>query len=400
MTRALATMCLTVLLCGGGVAWASKPRIAVLGLEVAPGPGGVVDPAMTQLAKDLTRELRQRAQSEASRYGLAPNSSKELTDEKLLMSCDDEATTCMAAIGAGLSADALMYGRLERRGDGHRISLKLLDVKAKAVEAASEDMPAGTPVASVARKIYTKLVGDVPAAASGTLVVRARPRSGGALGDARVMIDEQPRGALTGGALTVSGLAEGAHTVAIETGGRYERFEDRVTIRGGGSAVVEAVLVDRAAGPAPKRSAVWKVSLGAGIAIAAAGGGFAYYSYDQMQKNKDQIAPISAAGGAGATVGPEDCGTAEGALLGDKNLESLNFAAFERTCSWHSRIYVGYAIAGVGALGAIVSLIMISRDPPPAEQSASGMRKRDRKSVALVPVLTGDRAGASLSLSW
>src|SRR5687768_8989505 len=86
MARALLLACAVWLIGLGGTAWA-KPRIAVLGLEVAPGPNGVVDPVMTQLAKEITRDLRQRTQSGASRYSLAPNSNKELTDEKLLMSC-------------------------------------------------------------------------------------------------------------------------------------------------------------------------------------------------------------------------------------------------------------------------------------------------------------------------
>jgi hypothetical protein len=144
MRKALSSACLVLLICVGGSAWAGKPKLAILGLEVAPGPTGIVDPAMTQVAKDITKELRQRAQSGASAYVVAPNSSKELTDEKLLMSCDNEARECMAMIGAGLAADALLYGHVEKRGDDYRVSLKLLDIKAKTVEIGSDEMPIGS----------------------------------------------------------------------------------------------------------------------------------------------------------------------------------------------------------------------------------------------------------------
>src|SRR5690349_6728141 len=112
MSKALSSACLVLLICFGGSAWAGKPKIAVLGLEVAPGPTGAVDPEMTQVARDITKELRQRAQSGASPYVIAPNSNKELTDEKLLMSCDNEAASCMVVIGAGLATDLLLYGRV------------------------------------------------------------------------------------------------------------------------------------------------------------------------------------------------------------------------------------------------------------------------------------------------
>jgi len=129
MVRLLASACLVIALCAGS-AWA-KPKIAVLGLEVAPGPGGSIDPGAVLIAKEVTRELRQRVQAPTSPYAMAPNSSKELLDEKLLMSCDSEAPDCMVLIGAGLASDALLYGRVEKRSDGFRIALKLLDVKRK-----------------------------------------------------------------------------------------------------------------------------------------------------------------------------------------------------------------------------------------------------------------------------
>lgn len=395
MARALSLTCAALLICVGGTAWANKPRIAVLGLEVAPGPSGVVDPVMTQLARDITRDLRQRAQSGASRYALAPNSSKELTDEKLLASCDDEAVGCMVVIGNGLAADVMLYGRLERRGETYRVSVKLLDVKARTVEVGSEDMPVGGAAASLARKLYNRLIGDASMATRGTLMVKARTRSGGPIADVQVMIDEQSRGVLAGGTLTIPGLIEGSHVVAIESGGRYQRFEDRVTVRAGDLAVVDALLIDVTA-PPPRRSGLWKGTLGAGIVVAAAGGAFAYYSYTQMANSQDNIFPTDAVGDQ--FVSSDECGTDDQTLVNVKGA-GFNLAAFRDACTWKSRIYMGFAVSGAGALGAIVSLIMLSRDPPGPEQPAQ--RGRGKKAnVALVPVIAPGGAGASLSLTW
>src|ERR1041384_3330329 len=151
-----------VVLCLGGVAWAAKPKIAILGLEVIPGPSGAVDPTLTQLARDITTDLRQRMQSDPSPSTLAQNSTRELTDEKLLMSCDNEAASCMAVIGAGLAADFLLYGHIEKRGDVYRVSVRLLAVKTKSFQTTGEDIPIDTPVASMARRLYATVFGDAP----------------------------------------------------------------------------------------------------------------------------------------------------------------------------------------------------------------------------------------------
>ena len=77
---ALSGAACVVWLCLGGAAWAGKPKIAILGLEVIPGASGAVEPAVTQAARDITTDLRQRMQSEASPYSLAQNSTRELND--------------------------------------------------------------------------------------------------------------------------------------------------------------------------------------------------------------------------------------------------------------------------------------------------------------------------------
>lgn len=404
MRRALSSACL-VWLCLGGSAWAGKPKIAILGLEVIPGATGAVDPAVTQVARDITTELRQRVQSDASPYTMAQNSTKELTDEKLLMSCDNEAASCMAVIGARLSADFLMYGHIERRGEVYRISIRLLDVKTKTFQTIGEDMPVGSPVANMSKRLYSKLFGDAAAPGTGVIVVRARTQAGTPTDGSRVIVDDVLRGVLTRGKLTVTGIGDGPHVVAIEAPG-YPRYEGLATVRAGQPATLDALLAEQAAPERRSRhSPVWKWSLGAGIGLTLAGAGFAYYSNDQMvNHNKVTFtAAIDPASGAPYTdpQAPDasDCGRSAEQLRLAKGAAVTNQDVFDRACTWKKRIYAGYIVGAAGALGAVVSLIMLTRDPRPSESSPTGTRSK-KPGIAIAPIVRPDAAGAVLSLSW
>ena len=111
-------------LVGGTVG--NKPKVAILGLEhVVNGAGEQDTPAMVSV-------MRATAKSEGP-YQLAPNSDKELVDEKMLMNCANEAGPCMAAIGANLGVDALVFGDVETTSEGYFVQLKLLDVRTKTI---------------------------------------------------------------------------------------------------------------------------------------------------------------------------------------------------------------------------------------------------------------------------
>jgi len=401
MPKALSLACLVLWICLGGSAWA-KPKIAILGLEAAPGPSGAVDPETTQVARDITKELRQRAQTGASPYTVAPNSSKELTDEKLLMSCDNEAMSCMTVIGAGLAADVLLYGRVERKGEVYRVSLKLLDVKAKTIEPGGDEVPVGGSVAGVSKRLYNKLIGDGPSL-GGTLIIKARSQAGGTINSGRVMIDEERKGDLSSGKLTVTGIAEGRHTIAIEAGG-YQRFQETVTVHGGEQANLNVLLLDKEAPPPSSSSNLpWKVSLGASIVVTAAGAGFAAYSY--FNKVHGYLEPAELMimvqpGATGATVDSTDCGKTHAEILAARPMVvEFNDKALRSACTWTTRTHIGYAVGGVGLLGAVISLIMLSRDTESSEKQVTGARSK-KLDVAIVPMFTPDSSGASLSLTW
>jgi TolB-like protein len=157
----------------GGTAFASKPTIAVLGLEVK-DDAGTPTPQDTEVAKKFTEGLRGRAKLGTGPYITAGNSDKELIDEKLLKNCDTEAEKCMAQIGSDLGADFLMYGRIEKKGNTYTITMKLLDVRAKHMVKTSPDVITLADAANDvklterAQQIYAKLTGEKT---TGTLVV-------------------------------------------------------------------------------------------------------------------------------------------------------------------------------------------------------------------------------------
>ena len=396
MGRILAAACVILAVCSGGSAWA-KPKIAILGLEAAPGSSGAVDPATTQVARSITRELRQRAQAVASPYTVAPNSSKELTDEKLLMSCDSEAASCMAVIGAGLAANVLLYGRVEKRGEVYKVSLKRLDVNAKTIVASGEDLPVGSAVIGLSKRMFIKLVGA--SSVTGTLMVKAMSQTGALVGVGNVMIDEESRGKLLTGRITLSGLAEGRHVLAIEAGG-YRRFEETVTIHGGEQATLNALLFVRESAtddPDPGGASAWKVALGTSIVVAALGGAFAGFSAYEVYRERVLVQRLNDRGFTKVT--DADCGLGTEQIATAHNVRVTNQAVFENACTWKPRIYYGLAVTGVGAVGAAISYVMLQRSASATETPRTGGRPRKR-SVAVAPVVTPALTGASLSVTW
>lgn len=397
MSRALSSICLVLLAWFGGTAWADKPKIAVLGLEVVAGPGGVVDATTTQIAKDITKELRVRAQAPTSRFAIAPNSNKELTDEKLLMSCDNEAKECMSVIGAGLAADMLLYGRVEKKGELYRVQLKLLDVKAKTVESGSDEMLAGVSPAGVARRLYSKLIGEA-VAAQGTIVVVARG-AGPSIDGAKVMVDDEPHGTLAGGKATLAGVGEGRHTVAIEAPG-YRRFEQAVTVRANQTAALDASLVERGAGKGSNTA--WKVAFGGGTVLAVGGIGLGIYAVVKVNNNKGEFIPAKMPGtNVDYTEGlraPDnsDCGKTDDEIAMAKHTALKDRGVFDTACTWNKRLPIAFVVGGIGAAVAVTSLIMLTRDAP----SDKVAQRRREPSIAVVPTMTTDSAGAAMLMRW
>ncbi len=123
-----------------GTAAADKAKLAVLGLEVA----GSIDRDSTSHGRWLTERFRTRI-AVSLKFVLAPNSAKDLLEEKVSAGCDNEAPDCMAKIGSKLGAAFLMFGKIEKRPkdgkDGYQLSMKLLDVEKKSVKEWADWVP-------------------------------------------------------------------------------------------------------------------------------------------------------------------------------------------------------------------------------------------------------------------
>src|SRR4051812_7529295 len=95
-------------------------------------------------------------------------------------------------------------------------------------------------------------------------------------------------------------------------------------------------------------------------------------------------------------VGRSECGTSDAQLQMEN--KDIQLAAFHRTCHFHTRIFAGYAIAGLGAAAAVVSLIVLTRDPVSSDGRVAGARPRS--GLAIAPLIGPDRAGAQLAVTW
>lgn len=256
MKRILALFVTFAILAVASPAFAGKPSIAILGLEVI-DDGSSMDAKATQFAEALTEALRQRARAGTGPFTLAPGSDKNLIEMKLLSSCENEANACMAAIGAELAADRLLYGKIEKRGNGYQVSLKLLNVETKSAERSTTEVvpfgeAAGTALTGWGKKLYAKITG---VSNQGTLIVKANVDRG------TVYLDGEARGNLVGGTARIVGLDAGDYKLMVEAE-CYLRHEGKVSVEGGKDATEKVDLEKNALG-----------SCGGGAGGAVGGGG-------------------------------------------------------------------------------------------------------------------------------
>jgi hypothetical protein len=404
MTRVLSSACvvLALLVVGSRAGAAPKPAIAILGLEVYDNGSGI-DPDTTKAAKELTAALRDRARAGTGPYAPAANGEKELIDEKLLNNCDSEAPLCMAAIGGDLGADLLMYGKIEKSAQAgqpiYKVSLKLLYVARKQLASSIvEVLPlaeaTGVQAPGHARTWYSKLIGVTT---GGTVVVKANIDRG------TVLLDDETKGNLTSGALTLSGIPEGRHTLAIEAKD-YQRYETSITVRTGETVPHSATLTEL-----PKKTLVlspqpttvegtvstrpannlWKPVFYGTLVAGAAAGGFSIYEWSQSKTNADKV-KIGRTGGG--RLDESDCG---------KQPSYDNDRHFQDACSNHKLEIVGAVVAGVFAVAALGTgyLAFIRERDHTESRTASGGHKK-RREFAVTPIVSPDGGGATLRIDW
>jgi hypothetical protein len=413
-----------VLLGLGGRAWAGKSPIAILGLEVYDNGGGI-DPETTKAAKELTAALRDRAKAGTGPF-TPVQGEKELIDEKLLNNCDSEAPTCMAAIGSGLGAEVLMYGKIEKASQGgqgvYRVSIKLLNVTRKQLAASTvETLPVGDATGvraqTYARTWYAKLAG---AGSGGTLVIRANIDRG------TVLVDEDVKGTLASGTLTLTGVAEGKHTLAVEGTREYQRYEAQITIRAGETTTQTVTMV-----PMPKKLAemqpkqtltregtvtqlppkgnLWKPVFYGAVVGTAAAGGFTLYEWVQGNRNADKIdkdgafntmvgTPVGSDGKK--QVGNDQCGGTKVDAFRQMSPNDADLKHFTDACNNVKYQKVGWVVTGVLGAATIGSFIMAYlRDSSPSEKVTDRGHRKHRQLV-VTPIATPDGGGATLRFDW
>ncbi|HEU0034231.1 MAG TPA: hypothetical protein VFQ53_26585 [Kofleriaceae bacterium] len=287
-----------------------KPKIAILGLDVA----GNVDMESSKIATDLTNSLR--AQVKSSRFTIAPNSNKDLIEEKLANGCESEATDCMATIGKKYKAAYLLYGRVEKKGSGYLVTLKLLDIEKKTTTPWNDTLGDSSKVETFASKGFAGVTGqDEP-----TVVTEPKDKDVTPIDTTKPPATKRPGGgwrttAYVAGGTTV--LLAGAFAYSWnelrQTGGSFPTYGGKCTkdpmgnVTGEGNCKNGSSLVTR--------TYVTGIGMGVvgGIALVAAYKGFLSSKKESSQptgvtgkstrkKSRFAVTPILAPDGAGATV--------------------------------------------------------------------------------------------------
>jgi hypothetical protein len=413
MKRALSLTCLALLMAlGAGRAQAGKPTIAILGLEVSDAGGQPLQAQDVQIAKELTNDLRDRAKTGTGPM-LAPNSDKELIDEKLLKSCDSEALSCMLDIGKDVGGDFLLYGRLTKRTGGYNVSLQLLDVAHGISKRTLPNFPlplgtTGNDLLEKAKQMYANVTGEKT---TGTLVVRL------ATGDhGTILIDRAEKGTITAGTGQVTGLDEGKHKLRVEAEG-YHPSEQDITISSGGETKVTVtldkkeatgVVVSGTPGETPatpgnngsgngnteptttRGSGTWKAAFIGGTAVTLAAAGMWIYGYEEIQKANDRL----------CLAGALSHGSCSGAGYGSVALTQpeLNHENSRGSGGRTDSVIGGVGVGVVGAftLVALYEGFFAKHDQYPSEH-ASDIRKH-RERFVVTPIASP--TGAGVRIDW
>jgi hypothetical protein len=216
----------------GRIARAEPPYrglIAILGLEVlSPSPTA----HDTQTARVLTAKLRRQPDATRGPFRLAPNTDRELVDEKLINNCAPATLPCMLQIAKALGVDQLLYGDLATAASGTRVRLSLLAVADRSVTHVDDVLSdtSDTALAAWARTAYRTLAKP---ADRGVLVVTLDGDR-----DGTILLDDEPRGRIAGGRGDIRDLAPGRYRFGVETTAGC-RLQSPLEIREGETVTVD-----------------------------------------------------------------------------------------------------------------------------------------------------------------
>lgn len=394
MTRAFRPFALALVLIAAIAAPAfAKEKIGILGLEAAIGPNGALDEADTKVARELTDALRERPKQGLGKYSLVPDR-KELVDEKLMAGCNEEKPPCMAPIGAGMGANVLLFGKIEKGKnsagvDGYTVTLKLIDVDKKIQTGIlqGEFLPLsetkGSQLVDWAVQRYKRITGEQ---LDGTLVLTVSNSQTGTL-----LVDGKARGNVVGGTAKVT-LSEGRYRIGVEADGFKVWEETDVTIRGGEdtSRDIELValdVIDRGGTVSQGRpGGGWRIASYVGGAVTV-GTGVVYVMRWQDLKKTGGSWPKYGAGCNEETLEPLPNSGAQNCKDG-------------KSLSRDTYIFgISMAVAGVFTGYAVYKGFISSNNT--TETNAVGRRVRPRRErFTVTPIVSPQGGGATLRFDW
>jgi len=391
-------------------AWA-KPRLAILGIEAI----GTVDPASTDIAKDVTAALRTRATEGRSKFSLL-GAKRELADERLMSNCQALAMTCMGTIASNLGADYMLYGQLERLprngADGYRVTLSLIKITRSVGEPVknspfedwkpSKEM-SGSGLDKWVDVVYARLSGEEvekvekPPAKMTVRVTNSRRGT--------VFLNGNEKGRLEDGRYSVTVPADQSYQLAIEADG-FQRYEQKVTVTSGQTETVEVELIkEDVTRPPPRKSRALFVWTGA-AALAGSAAAWGLFLHDYF-------GPIGTYHGlindTDQTNNPYYLNTMKPLESGDCAIdvdhnENVNADShkkeFKDACRAKSRQLIeGIVGGGLAVLGGgLVLYALLASDAESPRQI--GLRVGRHHAIAVVPIVTPQVAGATLGVSW
>jgi hypothetical protein len=218
------------------------------------------------------------------------------------------------------------------------------------------------------------------------------------------MLDDEAKGNLASGTVTLSGVAEGRHTLAIEAKD-YQRYETSITVRNGETLPHTATLVEMSKKTATVStgepisvegtegskggSNIWKPVFYGTAAVTVAAAGFSVLAYFEGQSKADNI--------TSKQVSHDNCtNQAEAGLTNPLEVDALSSA-----CSWYNRTRVGWVVTGVVGAAAVGSFIMaFVRDREHTETRTASGGHRKRRELAITPVISPDGGGATVRFDW
>lgn len=412
----------------------AKPKIAVLGLEAVVGANGQIDPADTAFAKELTKELRSRANN-SKNYDLTKDS-RELVDEKLMNNCGSEQATCMGPIGANMGADVLLFGRVANAKGGYKVTLTLVDTKKRSVLASDPNATItqaelkNPALGNWVREHYKKLTGE---SSDGQLVIIAAGAGAG-----RVIVNGDTKDTLRNGTATIS-LPEGnRYRVGVEADGFRLWEQENVQISADKTTELKPELVkskpidiapkdtkgntdtttgtDSLTSPEGPVSETtegssklgWKVAAGVSFGAAAVTGAFWIIKYrDYRSFDPDTRGLTFSRDGKPdnnikvSTFDRSDCKGEFAMAATDGGDPKAANNALDSACSAHRQtFYFGAATVVFAAAGSVALYMALRKDGTEERPAGAGRRVKKKKNLIVTPVVTPDGTGATLRFDW